>query len=272
MVNNSVNSKLIDTWLSRAQAQESYRKGIDYSDSKKSVESLITSQSEIFKSSMGASGLSPKNNALRSELVNRFEKKLTTLVELEDPNAAVNAALYVETFWTKNGGGQLKETAADPTALFVKDADGNFPNYFKSLGSKSITNTLKVERQSIDTKADMAGGYKKALDEPLVYLNQAEVMEAIDSIQNGDGYSVKLKLVSGMYPTLGGPTEILKRQAAALEIDLPEPPKSIEQIYKEGNPFINCLISEKGIEGLSTNQLLRECRALDENFELPQRQ
>ena len=77
-------------------------------------------------------------------------------------------------------------------------------------------------------------------------------------------------MVSGLYPTLGGPQTILDKQAAALDLEIPRS-ESIETIYKQGNPFINCLINERGVEGLSTNQLLRQCRALDETYPLPTR-
>ena len=202
-----------------------------------------------------------------------FEERFTKLVEIEDPDAAVNAALFVQKYWTENGGGTL--AATNPTGVFAIDENNSFPNYEKQLGgdaSIAAQKILEFEKLNIKTKIDMSGGNaQRSLDTPNVFLNESEVNEAIQRINDGDGYSVKLKLVSGLYPTLGGPQEILDRQAAALDIEAPERPASIETIYKQGNPFINCLINERGVDGLSTNQLLRQCRALDETYPLPTR-
>ena len=273
MVEETEDPKLMDQWLGRAQTQDKARYGDDYKDSKDSVISLVKGADKIFAKTGGASGLNPSANAVASLLKNKFEAKVTQLVDLEDPNAAVNAALFVKKYWTENGGGQ--PILNYPNALFGVDVNNSFPNYEKKLGGDASIAAKKItefEKLNIKTKIDMSGGNaQRALDTPNVFLNESEVKEAIERINDGDGYSVKLKLVSGLYPTLGGPQEILDRQAAALDIEAPERQESIETIYKQGNPFINCLINERGIEGLSTNQLLRQCRALDENFELPTR-
>lgn len=273
MVEETEDPRLMDQWLGRAQTQDKAREGDDYKDSKNSVVSLVKGSSKLFKETGGASGLNPSANAVASLLKNKFEAKVTQLVELEDPNAAVNAALYVQKYWTENGGGQ--PILNNPNALFALDVNNSFPNYEKQLGgdvSIAAQKILEFEKLNIKTKIDMSGGNaQRSLDTPNVFLNESEVNEAIEQINNGDGYSVKLKLVSGLYPTLGGPQEILDKQAAALDIEVPERPASIETIYKQGNPFINCLINERGVEGLSTNQLLRQCRALDETYPLPTR-
>lgn len=273
MVEETEDPRLMDQWLGRAQTQDKAREGDDYRDSKNSVVSLVKGVDTTFAKTGGSSGLNPSANAVASLLRNKFEAKVTQLVELEDPNAAVNAALYVQKYWTENGGGTL--AAANPTGLFAIDADNSFPNYEEQLGGDaSITaqKILEFEKLNIKTKIDMSGGNaQRSLDTPNVFLNESEIKEAIEQINDGDGYSVKLKLVSGLYPTLGGPQEILDKQAAALDIEVPERPASIETIYKQGNPFINCLINERGVEGLSTNQLLRQCRALDETYPLPTR-
>ncbi len=272
MVEETEDPKLMDQWLGRAQTQDKAREGDDYKDSKNSVVSLVKGVDTTFAQTGGASGLNPSANAVASLLKNKFEAKVTQLVDLEDPNAAVNAALFVQKYWTENGGGQ---TTIDSKGIFALDKNNSFPNYEEQLGddaSVAAQKILEFEKLNIKTKIDMSGGNaQRSLDTPNVYLNESEVKEAIERINDGDGYSVKLKLVSGLYPTLGGPQEILDRQAAALDIEAPERQESIETIYKQGNPFINCLINERGIEGLSTNQLLRQCRALDENFELPTR-
>ena len=46
--------------------------------------------------------------------------------------------------------------------------------------------------------------------------------------------------------------------------NIPEELQSITQIYSQGDPFINCLIREKGFEGLSENALLRQCAFVSE--------
>ena len=273
MVEETEDPRLLDQWLGRAQTQDKAREGDDYKTSKDSVVSLVKGSDTLFAKTGGASGLNPSANAVASLLKNKFEAKFTQLVELKDPNAAINAALFVQKYWTENGGGQ--PILNNPNALFALDENNSFPNYEKQLGgdaSIAAQKILEFEKLNIKTKIDMSGGNaQRSLDTPNVFLNESEVKEAIEQINNGDGYSVKLKLVSGLYPTLGGPQEILDRQAAALEIEVPERPASIETIYKQGNPFINCLINERGVEGLSTNQLLRQCRALDETYPLPTR-
>ena len=272
MVEETEDPRLMDQWLGRAQTQDKAREGEDYKSSKNSVTSLVKGVDTTFAQTGGASGLNPSANAVAIELKNKFEAKFTQLVELEDPNAAANAALFVQDYWTKNGGGQ---TTLESKGIFALSPQNEFPNYEKQLGgdaSIAAQKILEFEKLNIKTKIDISGGSpQRSLDTPNVFLNESEVNEAIQRINDGDGYSVKLKLVSGLYPTLGGPQEILDRQAAALEIEVPERPASIETIYKQGNPFINCLINERGVEGLSTNQLLRQCRALDETYPLPTR-
>ena len=84
----------------------------------------------------------------------------------------------------------------------------------------------------------------------------------------------------GKHHAVGGARGILERQAAVYGIppeNIPEELKSITEIYSQGDPFINCLIREKGFEGLSTNQLLRQCAFIsekgtdDEELEIPKR-
>ena len=272
MVQDTEDPKLMDQWLSRAQNQDKAREGEDYKSSKDSVTSLVKGVDTTFATTRGASGISPSANAVASLLKHKFETQFTKLVELEDPNAAVNAALSVQKYWTENGGGQ---TTLESDGIFALSPENTFPNYEKQLGNNASIAAQKIlefEKLNIKTKIDMSGGNaQRSLDTPNVFLNESEVNEAIQRINDGDGYSVKLKLVSGLYPTLGGPQEILDRQAAALDIETPERPASIETIYKQGNPFINCLINERGVDGLSTNQLLRQCRALDETYPLPTR-
>jgi len=271
MVEETEDPRLMDQWLGRAQTQDKAREGDDYRDSKNSVVSLVKGVDTTFATTGGASGLNPSANSVASLLKNKFEKEFTALVEIEDPNAAVNAARNVRDYWKAEGGGT--KLPLNPEGTFAIDENNNFPNYEKSLGgTQKAYNLIRgFEENNIKTKINMSGGdARKALDTPNVFLNESEIREAIDQLNNGDGYSIKLRMVSGLYKTLGGPQTILDKQAAALDLEIPRS-ESIETIYKQGNPFINCLINERGVEGLSTNQLLRQCRALDENFELPTR-
>ena len=273
-------------WMSRAQAQAKAREDKNYKDSRSAVEQLVKSKSNLWKNSSRGS-LLPHTNAVRGKLVQKYEEEFTRLTELEDPNAAVNAALSVETFWTKNGGG---ETAIDENdgRLFVTNSEGIYQNYLNSIAPattrKNAETALATDLYSTAVKLEMAdNNIQQALDLPNVFLSESEVLQEITRLATREGYSPKLKAMGSLYgkhEAVGGARGILERQAAVYGIkkeNIPEELQSITQIYSQGDPFINCLIREKGFEGLSTNQLLRQCAFVsekgtdDEELEIPKR-
>ena len=273
-------------WLSRAQAQAKAREDKNYKDSRSSVEQLVKSKSNLWKQSSRGS-LLPHTNAVRGKLIQKYEEEFTRLTELEDPNAAVNAALSVETFWTKNGGGET-EIDENDGRLFVTNSEGIYENYMNSIAPattrKNAETALKRDLYSTAVKLEMAdNNVQQALDLPNVFLSESEVMQEITRLATREGYSPKLKAMGSLYgkhEAVGGARGILERQAAVYGIkkeNIPEELKSITEIYSQGDPFINCLIREKGFEGLSTNQLLRQCAFVsekgtdDEELEIPKR-
>jgi len=266
------NPDLTKKWLSRAQAQEKARTGSNYKDSKNSVEQLVKSADKIWgKQSRGT--LLPEANAVRGHLVQKFEEEFTKLTDANDPNAAVNAALNVQTYFTNHGGGEPDNVVGKK--LF-STTDQIFKNYVDSLKTSTIEvnpkTAIEVNILSATTKFNMLNNdVQKALDTPNVFLNESEVEYEIERLINREGYSPKLKVMSarfGKHFAVGGPRGILERQAAVYGIpkeQIPPEYDSIAKIYSEGNPLINCLISEKGFEGLSSNQLLRQCSAISKD-------
>lgn len=273
-------------WLSRAQAQAKAREDKNYKDSRSAVEQIVKSKSNLWKSSSRGS-LMPHTNAVRGKLVQKFEEEFTRLTELKDPNAAVNAAIAVETYWTRNGGGQVAVNEEDGR-LFVTNSEGLYQNYMNSIAEsttrKNAETELTVDLYSTAVKLEMAdNNIQQALDTPNVFLSEAEVVQEITRLASREGYSPKLKAMASLYgkhEAVGGTRGILERQAAVYGIppeNIPEELQSITEIYSQGDPFINCLIREKGFEGLSTNQLLRQCAFIsekgtdDEELEIPKR-
>ena len=273
-------------WMSRAQAQAKAREDKNYKDSRSAVEQLVKTKSNLWKSSSRGS-LLPHTNAVRGKLVQKYEEEFTRLTELKDPNAAVNAALSVETFWTKNGGGEAAIDENDGR-LFVTNSEGIYENYMKSIAPattrKNAETELTIDLYSTAVKLEMAdNNIQQALDTPNVFLSEAEVMQEITRLATREGYSPKLKAMGSLYgkhAAVNGARGILERQAAVYGIppeNIPEELQSITEIYSQGDPFINCLIREKGFEGLSTNQLLRQCAFVsekgtdDKELEIPKR-
>jgi len=273
-------------WLSRAQAQQKARTDKNYKDSRSAVEQIVKSKSNLWKSSSRGS-LMPHTNAVRGKLVQKFEEEFTRLTDLQDPNAAANAAIAVETYWTKNGGGQVALSEEDGR-LFVTNSEGIYENYMQSIAPattrKNAETQLTVDLYSTAVKLEMAdNNIQQALDTPNVFLSEAEVIQEITRLASREGYSPKLKAMASLYgkhEAVGGTRGILERQAAVYGIpkeNIPEELKSITEIYSQGDPFINCLIREKGFEGLSTNQLLRQCAFVsekgtdDEELDIPKR-
>jgi hypothetical protein len=224
---------------------------------------------------------------VRGKLVEKFEEEFTRLTEAGDPNAAVNAAISVETYWTKNGGGEVAVSEEDGR-LFVTSSEGIYENYMNSIAPsttrKNAETKLTMDLYSTAVKLEMAdNNIQQALDTPNVFLSEAEVMQEITRLASREGYSPKLKAMASLYgkpEAVGGVRGILERQAAVYGIpkeNIPEELQSITEIYSQGDPFINCLIREKGFEGLSTNQLLRQCAFIseqgtdDEELEIPKR-
>ena len=279
------NFDLIKKWQSRAQTQEKARTDKNYKDSRSAVEQLVKAESSIYmKSSRGS--LLPHANAVRGALVQKYESEFTRLVDAGDPNAAVNAALTTEQFWIKNGGGQTAESDEDGRLFVV--TNGKYQNYMDSISPstarKNTQSALTFDLYSTAVKLEMAdNNIQQALDTPNVFLSEVEVMEEIKRLASREGYSPKLKAMGSLYgksAAVGGVRGILERQAAVYGIpkeNIPEELKSISEIYSQGDPFINCLIREKGFEGLSTNQLLRQCAVLsdkgtdDEELEITKR-
>ena len=266
------NPDLTKKWLSRAQAQEKARTGPNYKTSKNSVEQLVKSADKIWGDQTRGS-LLPEANAVRGHLVNKFEEEFTRLTDADDPNAAVNAALNVQTYFNANGGGEPDNVVGNK--LFAT-TDQIFKNFVDSLKTSTIEvnpkAAIEFDIQSATTKIDMLNNdVQKALDTPNVFLNESEVKYEIERLINREGYSPKLKVMSarfGKHFAVGGPRGILERQAAVYGIpkeQIPPEYDSIAKIYSEGNPLINCLISEKGFEGLSSNQLLRQCSAISKD-------
>ena len=280
------NFELQKKWLSRAQAQEKARTDKNYKDSRSAVEQIVKSKSNLWKSSSRGS-LMPHTNAVRGKLVQKFEEEFTRLTDAGDPNAAVNAALAVETYWTKNGGGQVALSEEDGR-LFVTNSEGIYENYMQSIAPsttrKNAETALTTDLYSTAVKIEMAdNNIQQALDTPNVFLSEAEVVQEITRLASREGYSPKLKALASLYgkhEAVGGTRGILERQAAVYGIppeNIPEELQSITEIYSQGDPFINCLIREKGFEGLSTNQLLRQCTYIsekgtdDEELDIPKR-
>ena len=273
-------------WLSRAQAQAKAREDKNYKDSRSSVEQIVKGKSNLWKQSSRGS-LMPHTNAVRGKLVEKFEEEFTRLTEAGDPNAAVNAAISVETYWTKNGGGEV-EVSEEDGRLFVTSSEGIYENYMNSIAPattrKNAETELTMDLYSTAVKLEMAdNNIQQALDTPNVFLSETEVMQEITRLASREGYSPKLKAMASLYgkpEAVGGVRGILERQAAVYGIpkeNIPEELQSITEIYSQGDPFINCLIREKGFEGLSTNQLLRQCAFIseqgtdDEELEIPKR-
>ena len=273
-------------WLSRAQAQAKAREDKNYKDSRSAVEQIVKGKSELWKTSSRGS-LMPHVNAVRGKLVEKFEEEFTRLTEAGDPNAAVNAAINVETYWTNNGGGEPAQGEQDGR-LFVTNTEGIYENYMNSIAPsttrKNAETELTMDLYSTAVKLEMAdNNIQQALDTPNVFLSEAEVMQEITRLASREGYSPKLKAMASLYgkpEAVGGVRGILERQAAVYGIpkeNIPEELQSITEIYSQGDPFINCLIREKGFEGLSTNQLLRQCAFIseqgtdDEELEIPKR-
>ena len=273
-------------WLSRAQTQAKAREDKNYKDSRSAVEQIVKGKSELWKTSSRGS-LMPHVNAVRGKLVEKFEEEFTRLTEAGDPNAAVNAAINVETYWTKNGGGEPAQGEQDGR-LFVTNTEGIYENYMNSIAPsttrKNAETELTMDLYSTAVKLEMAdNNIQQALDTPNVFLSEAEVMQEMTRLASREGYSPKLKAMASLYgkpEAVGGVRGILERQAAVYGIpkeNIPEELQSITEIYSQGDPFINCLIREKGFEGLSTNQLLRQCAFIseqgtdDEELEIPKR-
>ncbi len=273
-------------WLSRAQAQAKAREDKNYKDSRSSVEQIVKGKSNLWKQSSRGS-LMPHTNAVRGKLVEKFEEEFTRLTEAGDPNAAVNAAISVETYWTKNGGGEV-EVSEEDGRLFVTSSEGIYENYMNSIAPsttrKNAETELNMDLYSTAVKLEMTdNNIQQALDTPNVFLSETEVMQEITRLASREGYSPKLKAMASLYgkpEAVGGVRGILERQAAVYGIpkeNIPEELQSITEIYSQGDPFINCLIREKGFEGLSTNQLLRQCAFIseqgtdDEELEIPKR-
>ena len=118
-------------WLSRAQAQEKARQDSNYKTSRSSVEQIVKGNSNLWKQSSRGS-LLPHANNVRIALTQKFEEEFTRLTDLKDPNAAANAALAVEAYWTRNGGGQV-ETSDQDGRLFVTNTEGIYENYMNSV-------------------------------------------------------------------------------------------------------------------------------------------
>ena len=273
-------------WLSRAQAQAKAREDKNYKDSRSAVEQIVKGKSNLWKQSSRGS-LMPHTNAVRGKLVEKFEEEFTRLTEAGDPNAAVNAAISVETYWTKNGGGEV-EVSEEDGRLFVTSSEGIYENYMNSIAPsttrKNAETELNMDLYSTAVKLEMTdNNIQQALDTPNVFLSETEVMQEITRLASREGYSPKLKAMASLYgkpEAVGGVRGILERQAAVYGIpkeNIPEELQSITEIYSQGDPFINCLIREKGFEGLSTNQLLRQCAFIseqgtdDEELEIPKR-
>ena len=273
-------------WLSRAQAQEIARQDSNYKTSRSSVEQIVKGNSNLWKQSSRGS-LLPHANNVRIALTQKFEEEFTRLTDLKDPNAAANAALAVEAYWTRNGGGQV-ETSDQDGRLFVTNTEGIYENYMNSVAPattrKNAETELTVDLYSTAVKLEMAdNNIQQALDTPNVFLSEAEVMQEITRLASREGYSPKLKALASLYgkhEAVGGTRGILLRQAAVYGIppeNIPEELKSITEINSQGDPLINCLIREKGFEGLSTNQMLRQCAFIsekgtdDEELEIPKR-
>ena len=172
--------------------------------------------------------------------------------------------------------------------MFVTNTEGIYENYMKSIAPsttrKNAETQLTVDLYSTAVKLEMAdNNIQQALDLPNVFLSESEVLQEITRLATREGYSPKLKAMGSLYgkhEAVGGARGILERQAAVYGIkkeNIPEELQSITQIYSQGDPFINCLIREKGFEGLSTNQLLRQCAFVsekgtdDEELEIPKR-
>jgi hypothetical protein len=273
-------------WLSRAQAQEKARQDSNYKTSRSSVEQIVKGNSNLWKKSSRGS-LLPHANNVRIALTQKFEEEFTRLTDLQDPNAAANAALAVEAYWTRNGGGQV-ETSDQDGRLFVTNTEGIYENYMNSVAPATTRKNAKLELDRdllyVAEKLEAHGNdIQTALDTHSVFLTEAEVMNEIVRLASREGYSPKLKAIGSLYGkhhAVGGARGILERQAAVYGIppeNIPEELKSITEIYSQGDPFINCLIREKGFEGLSTNQLLRQCAFIseqgtdDEELEIPKR-
>ena len=273
-------------WLSRAQAQEKARKDPNYKNAKGSVEQIVKSKSNLWKQSSRGS-LMPHADAVRGKLVTVFEEQFTKLTDAKDPNAAANAALAVKTYWTENGGGQVAVSEEDGR-LFVTNSEGIYENYIQSIAPATTRKNPKLELDRdllyVAEKLEAHGNrIQEALDTHSVFLTEAEVNNEIVRLASREGYSPKLKAMASKYckhHAVGGARGILERQAAVYGIppeNIPEELKSITEIYSQGDPFINCLIREKGFEGLSTNQLLRQCAFIsekgtdDEELEIPKR-
>lgn len=265
--------ELQNKWLSRAQAQQKARQDKNYKDSKSAVEQIVKSKSSVWQDSSRGS-LLPHTNAVRGKLIEKFEEEFTRLTDAGDPNAAVNAALAVETYFTKNGGGEVAVSEEDGR-LFVLNSEGIYENYMNSIAPATkklnATTALATELYSTAVKLEMAdNNIQKALDQPNVFLNEAEVNEEITRLASREGYSPKLEALAGLYgkhEAVGGARGILERQAAVYGIkkeEIPEELQSISEIYSQGDPFINCLIREKGFDGVTANQLLRQCAFMSE--------
>ena len=99
----------------------------------------------------------------------------------------------------------------------------------------------------------------------MVFLNQAQVNDAINAIADG-GMSDWLKIVSGKYDL--DPFEVLEKQALLLGFkkeDLPQKPEFLDAVDKQAAPDLVCLMRKVGIQNLPTETAKRLCLSMSPN-------
>ena len=190
MVNQTSNAYLMNKWLSKAEKQEASRETEEYKSAYKSLEQSFGGDTNFM---LPNGKLTPAATGIVSQLKRDFDKQYAKL-DPSDPNSATQAAaLILQDFKSKDGGG------IDKPGLYSWDsASGTFKNYLESIGADytpqdiliyNTRNKISELQESGLSKNDIVNTDNSLLDE--------QAMEkAEDLYENSNEWSPYLKALS----------------------------------------------------------------------------
>ena len=275
MVEDTGNALLKKKWLAKARASEETRKGDQYKLQKKNVEGIVKAQFGKLLDSIQ----SPTAGEVQGHLNKYFEAKVNEYIAQypENIDTAVNkAAIETQTYF-KNNQGEGQDFYVDKMAY---EAGGDvFPNWRK----KQLANVAALDKAILDAQPKDANHFttelvstsikiknagqdvQLALDTPLVFMNEAQVNDALSNIADG-GMSDWLKVVSSQWNL--DPFEVLEKQALALGFkkeDIPEKPEFLDVVDNTAAPDLVCLMRKVGVQNLPTATAKRLCLSMSPN-------
>ena len=275
MVKDTGNALLKEKWLAKARKAEETRKGDTYKLQKKNVGGIVKAKFGKLLDSIQ----SPQGGEVQAHLNKYFESKVNEYIDQYPDNidTAINkAAIETQTYFN-NGQAEGGLFEVDKQAY---ESGGNvFPNFRK----QQIANIKALDKAILDAQPKDASHFttelvstgikiknagndlELALETPLVFLNQAQVNDAINAIADG-GMSDWLKIVSGKYDL--DPFEVLEKQALLLGFkkeDIPQKPEFLDAVDKQAAPDLVCLMRKVGIQNLPTETAKRLCLSMSPN-------